>query len=226
MDMNESPNDLPASHYEYIILNKNTHAIIEQIKLESFYYMKQLEGWCTESKASLLIDLVCMLNPKIIVEIGVWGGKSLIPMANALKYLGNGKIYGIDPWDSSESAKGMDGVNYDWWSHVDHNMILQGLQRKIHEFRLENQVVLIQTTSQKAPFIPNIDILHIDGNHSEEASNLDVNKWVPQVKKGGIIVFDDMSWGTNELAVKWLDKNCIRFTEFQEDNNWGMWIKP
>lgn len=226
MDLPDSHINQPAYQCEVTTLNKYTNDLIYKVKQDAFDYMDQLEGWCSKSKASVLIDLIFMTNPQTVVEIGVWGGRSLIPMAHALKTKDKGTAYGIDPWDSLESADGMDGVNYEWWSSIDHKKILRDLEKKIIEFNLQNQVVLIKTTSQLAPIIPDIDILHIDGNHSEKASIIDVNKWVPLVRKGGIIIFDDVTWGTNVKAVQWLDENCIKLAEFHEDNDWAVWIKP
>jgi hypothetical protein len=57
-------------------------------------------------------------------------------------------------------------------------------------------VQLVQSTSESAALIEDIELLHIDGNHSETTSLIDVTKWVPQVKKGGIIIFDDVNWVT------------------------------
>ncbi len=225
MDFHDLPCD-KFSHYESVVLKKDRNELVQQVKNQAFAYMDKLEGWCTKNKASLLIDLIFMLKPQTVVEIGVFGGKSLVPMAYALKVVGTGKAFGIDPWDSIESTEGMDGINREWWSQVDHQKILQNLQVNIAKFKLENQIELIRSTSEDAPPIPNIDILHIDGNHSEKASTLDVNKWVPLVRTGGIIIFDDMTWGTNGNAVKWLDENCIQLVSFHEDNDWGIWIKP
>lgn len=219
-------NEKPASHYERTILNDHTNGIIQRTKQVSFVFMDHLEGWCTKNKASILIDLTFMLSPNTIVEIGVWGGKSLIPMAQALKEIRKGKIYGIDPWSNLASVEGMEGVNYEWWYQVDHNLILNGLIEKIFLFQLNDQVELIRKTSEETPSILNIDILHIDGNHSEQASMLDVQKWVPLVRKGGVIIFDDMDWITNESAVNYLDEHCIRIAAFQESNIWGIWLKP
>lgn len=226
MELNEYQLNPPASHYETVVLHKDTNSSIQKVKWEAFNYMDLLEGWCSKNKAAILIDLVFMLYPKTIVEIGVWGGKSLVPMAHALRATESGRIFGVDPWDSVESADGMDGINYEWWSKIDHTIILQNLRKKLVEFGLENHVILIKTTSALAPIIPDIDILHIDGNHSEKASTLDVNKWAPLVRKGGVIIFDDITWGSNGKAVQWLDENCIKLAEFHEDNDWGIWIKP
>src|SRR5438128_3738921 len=121
----------------------------------------------------------------------------------------------------------MDSANKEWWSSIDHLLILEGLQTKIMQFALVDQILLIKSTSENAPLIYNIDIVHIDGNHSEEASMLDVQKWVPLVRQGGFIIFDDINWSTHHGSpVKWLDENCIRLMEFKDGSDWGVWIKP
>lgn len=223
----------PPSHYEYsiphecnVLTIQENRCLNDQIKNRAFQYMNKLEGWCTKYKASTLIDYVCLLQPEIIVEIGVFGGKSLVPMACALQENGHGVIYGVDPWSSVESSVGMDGVNLEWWSHVDHTKILRGLQDSIKEFSLNDQIRLIQATSLDAPEIHNIDMLHIDGNHSDETSYIDVIKWVPLVRSGGLVIFDDVNWSTTSRAVEWLNENCVPLAQYRGDNIWGIWIKP
>lgn len=215
----------PHSHYEYALPVPRSYST-EKVKQKAYKSMVELEGWCSEQKASTLMELVFMMRPEKVVEIGVFGGKSLVPIAFALKEMDQGAVYGIDPWSAHASSEGMEGVNYDYWSKVDHEAILQGLKQKIKKFRLEDHIVLIRKSSEEAPLIEGIDILHIDGNHSEEASFLDVTKWVPLVRRGGIIIFDDINWATTAKAVEWLDSECIKMTEITGDNIWGIWVKP
>jgi predicted O-methyltransferase YrrM len=222
MDMDYNQNEKDVSHYEYVVTKTNN----TELKSAVFLSMKELHGWCSEEKASTLIDIILANKPQKIVEIGVWGGKSLIPMAYAVKANGSGAVYGIDPWSAQESADGMDGVNYEWWSQVDHELVYQSLVSSIKKFELENQIVLVRDTSENAPLISDIDILHIDGNHSDEASFIDVSKWVPCVKSGGLVIFDDVNWGTTGRAVSLLNEECIPLAEFRGDNIWGIWVKP
>jgi len=221
----------PQSHYERIVLKDNDISLNQNTKNKAFQYMDQLEGWCTNNKASILVDLVFMFRPKVVVEIGVFGGKSLVPMALALKMADCGMAYGVDPWDSAASVEGMDSDNYSWWSQLDHKKILHGLQYKILIFGLENHIKLIQATSEEAAPIPNIDLLHIDGNHSERTSLIDIKKWVPLVRRGGLIILDDITWEINtqssqSKSTQWLDENCVKLAEFHDTiNDWGIWIK-
>ncbi|HSW87038.1 MAG TPA: class I SAM-dependent methyltransferase [Rhabdochlamydiaceae bacterium] len=223
-------NDQPASHYEYVI--ETDHQKAQQIKQKAFEYMDQLTGWCSYDKAAVLIDLILKHKPEKILEIGVWGGKSLVPMAYALKESKKGKIYGIDPWDAKESIKwSMNDDNINCWRNLDHFAILYDLITKIEQFQLVDQIELIISTSEDAAPIHDIDILHIDGNHSDPTSYLDATKWVPYVKSGGWIIFDDMTWYENGTfttarAVGWLNEHCIKIAEFNDNCVWGIWVKP
>jgi predicted O-methyltransferase YrrM len=217
-----------ATHFEYVVDRRES---VHAVKQQALWYMNFLHGWCSMQKADFIIDLVLQMKPQKIVEIGVWGGKSLIPMAYALKINRSGMIYGIDPWDSIASIQHMhDEGSKAFWRWADHGAIYRGLVQKIEDFDLVNQVELIPATSENAPLIQDIDLLHVDGNHSEETSFFDVQKWVPLVKKGGCIIFDDMTWFENnkyttEKAVRWLDENCFKVAEFTDVCVWGLWVK-
>jgi len=221
----------PPIHYTHPALYASS--LIQQIQRNAIGMMSLCEGWCSEQKGMFLVSLVFAIKPQTIVEIGVYGGKSLIPMAYTLQVnqMG-GLIYGIDPWDSMESVKGLQQIEHlSFWENLDHQIILQRLKENIRNFSLEQQIILLQTTSENAPPIYGIDLLHIDGNHSEAMSYLDVIKWVPFVKRGGYIILDDMTWCDNgtfttRRSCEWLDANCKKFIEFTDTCKWGVWVKP
>jgi predicted O-methyltransferase YrrM len=153
-------------------------------------------------------------KPKIIVEIGVFGGASVIPMAMALQAIGSGRVYGIDPWEAGESVVGMEDANYEWWNNLNHEDIYIGFINALIFNKLTNYCIPLRATSeQAAPLFDVIDMIHIDGNHSEEKSWKDVELYFDKVRSGGIIVFDDISWrdtsatGTKK-AVDFLNENC------------------
>lgn len=216
-------NDTPAFGVESFPF-KNEFDLLDEVGYEAFQAMNFLEGWCTQPKAANLINLISFLSPQTVVEIGVFGGKSLVPMAYALRAQGFGKAYGIDPWDSAESAKGLKGADLDWWMGLDMEEVLEGLTRKINEWDLRRYITLLRSTSQEAELIDNIDILNIDGNHSENCTFLDVVKWVPCVRKGGAIILNEHS--NSAKAVKWLDRHCIKLAEVPGSTPCGIWVKP
>src|ERR1700722_18034413 len=144
MDYADHQNAQPASHLEYNIPTPDA----AKVKQQAFAYMGQLIGWCSEQKAGILIDLILRSRPETIVEIGVWGGMSLVPMAHALKMNGKGKIYGIDPWSNVASLEEMaNDANKAYWGEVNHEAVLHGLIYRTRQFDLENQIVLIRNTS-------------------------------------------------------------------------------
>lgn len=221
--------NLPPGSYLQTIIDQRPSTTA--FKTQAYWYMDQVHGWCSHTKASVLIDIITKTRPKKIVEIGVWAGKSLIPMAFTLKTLGNGKIYGIDPWKNEESVIGVQSeANLAYWEWVDHEAVMNGLKIKVQEFGLEDQIELIRSSSLEAPEIGDIDLLHIDGNHSEITSILDVTKWVPLVKSGGWIIVDDISWYeagyfTQGKSVEWLDQHCDRIGAISDVCTWGIWVK-
>lgn len=218
----------PRSYLQYLIDRRESTA---GTKNWAYHLMDQIYGWCSHSKASILIDIIQKSKPKKIVEIGVWGGKSLVPMAYTLKTLGKGKIYGIDPWDNVASIQGSQNeANTAFWGTVDHEGTYRNLERLIRLFQLEEHAELVRSTSADAPLIDEIDILHIDGNHTEEASYLDVTKWAPHVKSGGWIILDDMTWFENGAftqarSIEWLNSHCNQLAVMHEDCDWGIWVK-
>jgi hypothetical protein len=220
--------EMPKSQYEYVVSHPQA---FHDLKKGAFFCMDQVHGWCSYQKASILMDLMLKAKPKVIVEIGVWGGKSLLPMAFTLKGFGFGKIYGIDPWENEASLEGVvHESNIAYWGNIDHQLVLDCLIQTIDSYDLYDYVELIRSTSAKAPLIENIDILHVDGNHSEVTSYLDVTKWLPMVKKGGWIVVDDMTWFENGMtttgkAVEYLDKHCHKIAEIEDNCVWGIWVK-
>src|SRR5215468_10710070 len=81
--------------------------------------IRDLPGWPHPMKEKHLAHLILQLKPQLVVEIGVYGGRSFIPQAMALKHNKSGFIYGIDPWDS-EAVKRNAAENEDWFPGQEH----------------------------------------------------------------------------------------------------------
>ena len=169
-----------------------------------------IEGWCSFEKAKVLVDIIQKTNAQLCVEIGVFGGSSLIPQAMALHEKKSGIIYGIDPWQAQASIEGMSSdsyqgqVNIEWWGRqLDYERIYQHCVGNIERYDLKNHCQLIRDKSENVVnnFQDNsIDLLHIDGNHSEELVLKDVKLYFPKIKIGGHIIFDDTDWCENGVC--------------------------
>lgn len=172
-----------------------------------------LEGWCTREKALTLIDLTLELKPKICVDIGVFGGSSVFPVAATLKFLGSGIVIGIDPWDRLECIKYLDPskdeAHFKWWAQVDLNYVYDSYMRALKRFGLDNYCLTMKTTSEKAVLaIDHIDLLHIDGNHSEDCFTNDAKAYLPKVQSGGYILLNDSLWEEAQEAIDLLLEQC------------------
>jgi predicted O-methyltransferase YrrM len=169
-----------------------------------------LDGWCAKEKAIYLIAVILSKKPKVVVEIGVFGGSSFIPMALALNLIGTGEIYGIDPWSSSSSSEGMEGENLEWWSSLDHEQIYKRFLQSLNRYGLGDAAwinLCRMTSTQAIGKFSEIDVLHIDGNHSVEQSLFDAQRYCPLVSRNGIIIFDDYQQFYTQAASDWMDKH-------------------
>jgi predicted O-methyltransferase YrrM len=203
-----------------IIFSTTLHAgqSWQSYKKETLSHQEEVWGWCTNEKAEKLMNLIHDTNPKVCVEIGVFGGSSIYPTASALRYNNAGGIvHAIDPWTTEACLVGYDETdpNFKWWQALDIESIYNHFTGMLKHFKLTNQCKVLRMTSEEASSLfedESIDILHIDGNHTADVALADVLMFLPKVKKGGYIWFDDVNWESTRKAVDYLSENC----EFQE----------
>lgn len=175
-------------------------------------YLAEGGDWCSVEKAHALAALVVGLRPRVVCEIGVWMGGSLVPMAFALRLVrevevaagrpGDHKIIAIDPWAASESCVGQGGADAAWWAEVDHETAMQAFLGRLDRHRLSHLVDVRRSTSDAAEVPEMIDILHVDGNHAEQARR-DVARFAPSVRQGGILLLDDLNWQGGHVLRSW-----------------------
>src|SRR5579871_2093055 len=169
----------------FCLISLKAFPFVEALKQEVSAVLPTLEGWCSKAKAAAFIDLVLETKPDLCVEIGVFGGSSIYPVASALKYNGKGLVIGIDPWDKIECIKYFDPIDdaehLKWWGSLNVNYVFQSFTNMVRKHKLENFVKVIKTTSEQAAsqiMDEEIDILHLDGNHSEYCSVQDVELYL------------------------------------------------
>lgn len=183
----------------------------------------KLHGWCSHDKCIKLYDLTLKIKPLNVVEIGVFGGKSLLSQAFALKDNNYGLIHGIDSWKASDCVSGMshnDSIN--WWNSLNYESIYSDCLNAIKTNNLNKYVKIYRMSSKEFIDILNfdIDILHIDGNHEEENSCMDVELYLPKVKTGGYVWFDDANWHQTQKAINLIENKfkCRLIDKAQSDD--------
>lgn len=185
-----------------------------------------ITGWCELAKAHDLAATVIASRPKVVVELGVWGGRSLLPMALACEHVRNGAVIAIDPWQAIESIAGYDKPNADWWGKQDHEAVYQGFLGHVKRLGLSDRIDVRRCTSDDAEIIEWIDLLHIDGQHSEQAVK-DVIKFASHVPVGGTVCMDDLTWTVDGIAhvqTAVMALMALGFTElFRTNTDKGSW---
>jgi len=196
-----------------VLSSLNAKIEVEALKQNVSTVLPTLEGWCSKEKAMSFIELVLEVEPALCVDIGAFGGSSIFPVAMSLKALEKGVVIGIDPWDKIECIKYFDPIedaeHLKWWGSLNINYVYYSYLNMIKKNKLDDYVHTMKATSEEAaPDIESIDILHIDGNHSEVVSTQDVELYLPKVKTGGYIWFNDSLWKERQEAVDLLLESC------------------
>jgi cephalosporin hydroxylase len=197
------------SLFQFLWANGDVTALKQRI----FSHLPTIEGWCSKEKALNFIDLILTERPKTWVEIGVFGGSSLFPVASTFKFLGEGTVFAIDAWDKLECLKHLDpmkdAAHLKWWGGLNITFIYNSYLNMLKKHKLEDCCITIKDTSERAASqIDEIDVLHLDGNHTEIVSTLDVLLYLPKVRSGGYIWFNDSLWEERQQAIELLLEAC------------------
>jgi hypothetical protein len=182
-----------------------------QLESQIREWVAHSEGWHEPERFFEMAELILTRKPKVCAEIGVFGGRSLVCQAMALKEVGSGQIYGIDPWHVQPAIEGENDANAKWWKeNVDLNQIHNWCMNGIHKYGLEKQAIVIRSCSQDCYrlFDMGIDHLNLDGNHSEVASCRDVEFYLPRLNPMGILLFDDANWQSTQKALAIISAQC------------------
>jgi hypothetical protein len=181
---------------------------------------EKIEGWCSKEKAIMMASFI--KSDFLCVELGVFGGRSLLPIAFAT----NNKVFGIDAWSKENSLEGVNAIeNDDWWGNLDHDYFYDYTRNLLEKHGCGNVQLLRAKSAHVVDHFQDesIDFLHQDSNHSEETSCDEVEKYHSKVKKNGIWVFDDTNWTTTRKAQGLLESHG--FMEIYDSGSWKIYKK-
>lgn len=205
--------------FSIFIFSLNAQEPYELFKEKTVTEMLSFPGWCSKEKAQFIMDFVQQHKPKVCVELGVFAGRSLFPVAKALEYTGSGQLFGIDAWSSKESVRGFDtsDPNYAWWNTLDYDSLYNQTLKIVQGNNLDSFCKIIRTTAQDAVATfadGSIDFIHIDANHNEECVLEDVMAYFPKVKDGGYILLNDPCWYSMRYTLIYLLERADLLSEF------------
>ena len=156
---------------------------------------QDLQGW--NSDHAYLREVVDVLRPRLIVEVGVWKGCSVITMAQRLKALGvDGVVLAVDTWlgawdhwlvgDYFEELGFHNGYPTLFW-HFMANVVGTGVQDHVVPLPLDS-LNAYEVLARKGM---RIDAVHIDAGHDYTAVRKDLEAWWALVRPGGVLISDD-----------------------------------
>ena len=173
----------------------------------------ELRGWVTPDRLRQYTGFIEGIKGGIIVEVGVYGGASLLPLVDLCTKNEN-KLYGIDPWEKNTNSNGKmlnetTEVKLSEFSyHMKKNRL--NVERVIRELKYEKTVTIIHDFSVNAvkQFKDgSVDVVYIDGNHDYKSVMIDLQAWSPKVKiNGGTL------WG-DDFQIKEVQQALSDFTE-------------
>lgn len=191
--------------------------------------LPRLPGWCTPAKGKRMAALA--RGASLCVELGVFGGRSLVSIALALRadqVPEYGRVDGIDPFTATAALEGTnDPANDQWWSKLDYEAIARVAQEALYRLELMPYARLVRMRSRDVVGFygdGTIDLLHQDSNHSEEVSCEEVALWAPKLRSGGHWIFDDTDWPTTKKAQ--LNLEALGFRELEDHGGWKVYRKP
>ena len=116
-------------------------------------------------------------RPGTVVEIGSYCGATTSILAETLRQLGHGRVYALDLFSRSSGGS----------HHVPGYSKIFDETMQPYRGWFEK----VEGDSKTIPWNQPIDVLFIDGDHSEEGVRADLIKYMPYIKPGGLVFLHD-----------------------------------
>lgn len=194
----------------------------------------KLSGWSPDK--GFYERIVAKVSAKLIVEVGVWRGLSLVHLASSMKELmGGGAVIAVDTWLGApefwnrKSTAGAPDNERDLKWKYGYPQVYYDFLSNVVTHRLEDVVIPLPVPSLIAAQLLQekdavADIIHIDAAHEYESVREDINSWFPLLSDDGILLGDDFDehWpGVVKAACEFA--HTIAVQVYCSGNKW--WIK-
>ncbi len=159
---------------------------------------------------------------RLIVEIGIYEGASTVWWSDNFLEHPESKLITMDPFTGSEEHIASPG------EYPTLNRIEQIARCNVAKSKQPGRVDIRKGCSWDLyPFLKEelkdgIDILYVDGSHTQNSVMRDVSLFYPHVKSGGAIIFDDYGWETVKVAVD-ACANTFMELDFGVYCGWQLW---
>lgn len=165
-------------------------------------------------------DLVATLRPPLLVELGTDRGESYFAFCQSVAENDTGtRCFTVDTWRGDQQAGGYDETTFKEVSR--HNAA--------HYARFSTVMRSTFDEALSGFASESVDLLHLDGLHTEAAVRRDVEAWLPKLRPGGIFLMHDVSVRTRDFGVwkVWDElRTSGRSYTFENSAGLGVWQKP
>lgn len=147
-----------------------------------------LDGWFLGEEAVAYRRLASQIQDGVIVELGVWKGKSMSEILD-IAAANRCQVFAVDLWYHHPDGGLYAGPNaLDIRGVFEQNLALLG-----HTDRV--RLIQEDTATAAAHFADgSVDLLFVDGDHSHAGVVRDLRAWLPKLKPDGILFGHDYSW--------------------------------
>lgn len=168
----------------------------------------------TENR-NLIYDIVNLVKPKKILELGTYTGCSYFSFAQAVKDLDlPTKLIGVDTWRGDQHTGFYDNTIFQTFTSTRKTYFADD-RFQIIRAKFNDAIKLIEDNS--------IDILLIDGLHTAEAVKEDYDNFLPKLTQNGIVLFHDTRVARFTLKEFWGDISS-KFPSYNVPNQYGFGI--
>jgi predicted O-methyltransferase YrrM len=158
-------------------------------------YAVDHQGW--NSHHSYLARAIDEVRPRVVVEVGVWKGGSVLTLANRIKELDlDAVVIAIDTWLGSSEHWTDPALHLSLNHKNGFPQLYHCFAANVMDRELQDVVVPLPLDSVNAFHVlrklgVHPDVLHIDAGHDFQSVTQDLNVWWPFLKPGGALVGDD-----------------------------------
>jgi len=181
-------------HVSGALAVKEVIAVIKQLSRDKYldfllnFYEHGLErfgsDWVYADLNTVLLGIAKVLQPESYLEIGIRRGRSMAMVASQVRTC---QIVGFDLW-----VKGYAGMDNPGESLVRQELTAVGYVGNA-DFIAGDSHKTVPAYFKLHPNCSFFDLITVDGDHSFEGARQDLEKVIPHLKVGGVLVFDDIS---------------------------------
>ena len=139
-----------------------------------------VEGWLSEAQGETLFDLAARARGRgHIVEIGSWQGRSTVWLASGARLAGL-RVVAVDPHTGSREDPS--ARTYETFTA---NIRRAGVDAVV--------TPMVMSSADAARQLDGgVELLFIDGDHSDAGATADAETWLPRLIEGGIVLMHDV----------------------------------